>query len=167
MAGDVTLGDFIRIASNNAVAYKQVGGSVDGADIGDTNAAAGAFKGLRFFNSLSGIIAQYSTAAASGTFAANQLTSAPITVFQSTGSSPGTITTRTLTQMLADIPGDFAGMTYLLRVIHSGSGTLTIAGGSNVTMSGTSAISTTAWRDFVVSISASSMVFQNVGSGTA
>lgn len=167
MAGDVTLGDFIRVASNNAVTYKQNGGTVDGTVIGGITPAAVNATTLKATGVLTGQIAQYSTAAASGTFGASQLTGAPVTVFQSTGSSPGTVTTRTFAQMMGDMTNDFPGMTYLLKVIHSGSGTLTIAGGSNVTITGTSAISTTAWRDFVVTVSASSMVFQNVGSGTA
>jgi hypothetical protein len=184
MTGDITLGNLIRMASNNSIAYKQSGGTVTGAAItsgtinnaviGGTTPAAGTFTTAqastgKFITGIALPAVAYTSAAESGTFAAGNLTNAnsPVVVFQSITSTPGTVTTRTAALMIADMTG-FVGQVYLLRVLHTGSGTLTIAAGSNVTINGTATVSTATWRDFQVSISgATAMTFQNCGSGTA
>lgn len=125
---------------------------------------------LRRFNVTGLPPIKYTTAAptASGTFAAGQLTGADITVFTSTTSTPGTLTSRTAAQMYADTPSAFPNQKYLLRVFHTGSGTLTVGAGSNVTITGTATISTATWRDFMVTFNtASTATLQNIGSGTA
>ena len=114
-------------------------------------------------------ITQFTTAAitVSGTFAAGQLTGADYTTFSNSSATPGTVTSRTAAQMYGDIPNAFVGQTYLLRIIQTGGGTLTFGAGSNVTITGTATVSTSTWREFVTTlVSATSVVFQNVGSGS-
>lgn len=113
---------------------------------------------------------QYSTAAvtANGTFAAFELTGANYTIFNQSTATPGTITTRTAAQLYGDIPNCYNGLNYLLRVYQSGAGTLTMGAGSNVTITGTAAISTSTWREYqVVVANTTAVTFTNIGSGTA
>lgn len=115
-------------------------------------------------------VSQYTTAAVSsgGTFAAAQLTGAEFTTFLETATSPGSINTRTSAQMYNDIPNAYPGLNYMLRIIHGGTGILTIAAGSNVTINGQAAISSNTWREYEVSFATiSTATFNSVGSGTA
>ncbi len=179
MAGDVTLGNLIRMASNNSIAFKHAGGTIIGTPItsstvnssiiGGTAPAAGTFTTLIGNTGFATIAAAYTSAAESGTFAAGNLTSttSPVVVFQSTTSTPGTVTTRTAALMYADA-APFAGQVYLLRILHTGTGTLTIGAGSNVTINGTATVSTATWREFAVTLATTtSVTFQNIGSGVA
>lgn len=112
--------------------------------------------------------AQFVTNTTTTTFASGQLTGAPNVVYANTGNTPGTITTRTAALMFSDTPNAYTGQTYRLRIYHGGTGTLTIAAGTNVTLTGTMTIATTTWRDFIVTFTDSThLVIQNVGSGTA
>lgn len=102
------------------------------------------------------------------TFAAGQLTGTDYNIYANTANTPGTITTRTATLMVGDIPNATVGQTFITRIYHGGTGTLTIAGGTGVTITGTATIATVTWRDFAVTINtATTMTFQNIGSGTA
>jgi len=112
--------------------------------------------------------AQYATGTTTVTFTAAQLTGAGFTVYANTGATPGSIATRTATQMVGDIPNAQVGMSYLLRVINAqGTGTLTITAGTGVTLTGTMTIAANTWRDFVVTINtATTLTIQNAGVGT-
>lgn len=112
--------------------------------------------------------AQFVTNTTTTTFAAGQLTGSEFQVYANTGNTPGTITTRTAAQMIADIPNASVGLSWVLRIYHGGTGTLTVAAGTNVTLTGTATIATTTFRDFLCTItSATAITMQNIGSGTA
>lgn len=81
----------------------------------------------------------------------------------------GTVTTDTAANIIAQIPNAQVGQTYKLRIINSSSGAFawTVAGGTNVTPSGTLTIAQNTWRDFVVTIAtATTVTMQSVGTGT-
>ena len=100
-------------------------------------------------------------------FAAGQITGGTYTIFDQTANTPGTVNTRTAALMLSDIPNSYNGLNYILRVIQAGTGTLTIGAGSNVTITGTAAISTGWWREYAVTLgSISSATLQNIGGST-
>lgn len=103
------------------------------------------------------------------TFAAGQLTGSDFNIYANTANTPGTINPRTAAQMIADIPNAFIGLTWITRIYHGGTGTLTVATNSvGVTVTGTNTIATTTWRDFACSITgAAAITMQNIGSGTA
>jgi predicted RecA/RadA family phage recombinase len=95
------------------------------------------------------------------------ITGAAFTVLKSTNAAPGTYTTRTAAQMFTDIPGASVGLGYWLRVINTGAGTLTLAGGTNVTLTGTMTVTQNTTRDFVVVFTdATHATIQDVGTGT-
>lgn len=183
MVDAVTLGALNRIIRNNSLGYKVSGGTIvnspitsstiDGSVIGGVTPAAATFTSAqastgKFTTGLSTVAVSYTSAAESGTFAAGNLTSvnSPVVIFQSTTSTPGTVNTRTAAQMFADSAA-FAGQVYLLRIYHSGTGTLTVGAGSNVTINGTATVSTSTWREWQVTLaSTSSVTFQNLGAGT-
>ncbi len=111
---------------------------------------------------------------ASGTFPANALTGGPMVVLINTTNTPGTMTTRTASQMFADMAAQLgfqppAGFTYFLRITHTGSGTLTIAAGTGVTLGsiGTYTVATDNFRDFIVTVTnGSAITIQTTGYGT-
>lgn len=112
--------------------------------------------------------ASFVTNTTTTTFAAGQLTGSDSVVYANTGNTPGTITTRTAAQMFADTPNAFVGQTWMLRIYHGGTGTLTVGVPGSVTLTGTATIATTTWRDFVCTFNtATTMTMQNVGSGTS
>lgn len=113
--------------------------------------------------------AQYTTSALStGTLAAGVITGAAFVVLVNSGATPGTQTTRTAAQMLADTPGAQVGFTYMLRIVNTGAGTLTLAGGTGVTVSGTATVATNVFRDYTVNFaSATTATITSVGSGTS
>ena len=58
--------------------------------------------------------------------------------------------------------------TYLLRIYNSGDNTITLTGGTGVTITGTATIATAKFRDYIVTFdSATTLTMQNVGNGTA
>lgn len=73
------------------------------------------------------------------TFAAGDLTNvgADFVTLKSTSATPGTLTTRTAAQMLADIPNGMAPLDYALRIANTGGGgDLTVAPGSGIQVVG-------------------------------
>lgn len=109
--------------------------------------------------------AQYSTGALqTATFAAGNLTGAAFTCYTNTGTTPGTLTTRTAAQMFADFSGAVVGMSYMLRISNAvASNTLTLAGGTGVTLSGTTTVGPNLARDYVVTFtSATAVTIQGV-----
>lgn len=112
---------------------------------------------------------KFTTAALSGsTAAAGQLTGARTVVMNNSGANPGTYTTRTGAQMVAD--GNYqVGDSYLLRIVNGqGTGTLTLAAGdANVTLTGTMTVAVNSFRDFVVTITGTNtLTIQSVATGT-
>ena len=114
------------------------------------------------------LCAQYTTAALSGTTAsAGQLSGAAVVVMNNSGANPGTYTTRTAAQMIADSNLQ-AGQTYLVILCNGqGTGTLTLAGGTGVTITGTATAAANVARVYTVTVGAATITFQNVGSFTA
>jgi hypothetical protein len=98
------------------------------------------------------------------------ITGGDFVVLNSAATTPGTQTTRTAAQMFADDPTAYPGQSYVLRIAQSGAGTFTLAGGTDVTISGTATIATTTYRDFVVQYGGTAGVptvtITNVGLGT-
>lgn len=110
---------------------------------------------------------------AGGTFPANALTGAGDVTLVNTTATPGTVTTRTATQMYADLSTQLGiqppnGLTYVLRITHSGAGTLTLAAGTGVTFgTGTYTVATSNFRDFYVTITnGGAITIQTTGFGT-
>jgi hypothetical protein len=112
---------------------------------------------------------KFTTAAKSaGTLAAGDITGAGFTVLQNTGATPGNQTTRTATQMLADIPGAAAGFSSMFRIVNTGAGTLTLVMDASVTGTGTLTVATNVWRDYVLTFpTATTATIQSVGAGTS
>mgnify|MGYP001604127846 CR=1 FL=1 len=113
-------------------------------------------------------IGTFTTGTTQTTFAAGQLTGGALVTYESTVGTPGSIATRTATQMFDEDPYSRVGGTYRLRVHNNqGTGTLTITAGSGVTLTGTATIVANAWRDYIVTYtSATALVMQNIGAGT-
>lgn len=175
-----TAGSIIQV-SNLGAAYANIfpasGGLIDalgadvaiklpvGASILFTCAVTGSWKSL-----LSDIKekAKFTTGTTTTTFAAGQLTGAEFVNYVNTGSTPGSIATRTATEMFVDDPTSRVGGSYLLRVTNGqGTGTLTITAGVGVTLTGTATVAVNTWRDFVVTYtSATALVMQNIATGT-
>jgi predicted RecA/RadA family phage recombinase len=109
------------------------------------------------------------TALTGATLTAGLITGADYVSLTTTVSTGGsTLTTRTGTQIFADSPGAQIGESYRLRIRNTGSGTVTLAAGTGVTLgSGTYTIATGTWRDFVVTFtSATAVTIQDDGAGT-
>jgi hypothetical protein len=111
---------------------------------------------------------KFTTNTTTTTFAAGQLTGAATTVYHNTGSTPGSIATRTATLMFSDDPTARVGYTYICRIVNAqGTGTLTVTAGAGVTLTGTATIAVNTFRDFAVTYtSATALVMQNVATGT-
>ena len=87
----------------------------------------------------------------------------------STGGATPTFTTPTAAQIIASQPNWNVGQSQFVRVLNTNSGTLTLAGGTGVTISGTATVATNTSRDFLVtytSSTAQTITIQNVGSAT-
>jgi hypothetical protein len=115
--------------------------------------------------------AQWNTAAlAAGTLAAGLITGAAFTVLTNTGGTPGAQTVRTAAQMLADFSQARVGMSYMLRIVNTGAGTLTLTAdaGPTVTITGHAAVATNTFVDYVVTFNtATTATIQSVGSGVS
>lgn len=101
-----------------------------------------------------------SAALSSTTASAGQLSGAAVVLMFNTGATPGTYTTRTAAQMIADSNLQ-VGQTYLLILGNNqGTGTLTLAGGTGVTVSGTATCAGNVGRLFSVTVNtATTMTF--------
>lgn len=113
---------------------------------------------------------KFTTGTTTTTFAAAQLTGANYVIYTNTQGTPGSIATRTATQMIADIPNAYVGQNWILRVVNGqGTGTLTITAGTDVTLTGTATVAINTWRDFncsITSVAAHTITMQNIGDGT-
>jgi hypothetical protein len=106
----------------------------------------------------------------SATFAAADLTGADFVTYNNTGTTPGTLTTRTATQMFGDTPNAQVGQSYMLAIRNSSSGanTLTVGAGTGVTLTGTMTIAQNVTRLFVVTFtSATAVTIQSMGISAA
>lgn len=112
--------------------------------------------------------AKFTTNTTTTTFTAGELTGAPFVTYANTQGTPGSIATRTATQMFADDANARVGNSYMLRIVNAqGTGTLTVTAGSGVTLNGTATVATNTWRDFIVTYtSATALVMQNIATGT-
>lgn len=116
---------------------------------------------------------QLSTAALSSSAAsAGQLSGAGVVIMNNSGSTPGTYTTRTAAQMVAD-SNLKAGQVYIVVLVNGqGTGTLTLGAGSGVTISGTATVATITARIFTVTVNnatlgSEAITFTSIGSFTA
>jgi hypothetical protein len=114
--------------------------------------------------------AQYNTLnATTGTLAAGLASGAAVTVIKSSNAVPGAQAMRTVAQVIADIPGGYVGMKWLLRIVNTGAGTLTLAtdGSAQWTMTGTMTVAQNTFRDFVCQITgATTGTVTEIGTGT-
>lgn len=112
----------------------------------------------------------YAAGVVAGTIPQGTITGGQFVCLVSASTTPGTQTTRTAAQMFADDPLAYPGQTYILRVAQSGAGTMTLAGGTGVTISGTATVATATFRDFMVQVTAPAGVpaytITNIGTGT-
>ena len=100
--------------------------------------------------------------------AASTLSGAHHTVYRTTAAGAGGIalTTRTATQMFADIPKCYVGFSYLLTIVSQGGGTVTLTAGTGVTLAGTATVATKVTRTFVCTFtSATALTIQSVSTG--
>lgn len=115
--------------------------------------------------------AKYTTGALqAATFAAGDLTGARVVTYDNTGTTPAALTTRTATQMFADIPGAYVGMSYILLIRNSSgsANTATLTAGTGVTATGTMTIAQNVTRFFVVTFtSATAVTIQSMGISAA
>lgn len=104
-----------------------------------------------------------SAALSSSNASAGQLSGSTLCIMFNTGATPGTYTTRTAAQMIADSNLQ-VGQTYLVVLGNNqGTGVLTLAGGTGVTVSGTATVGTQVGRLFTVTVnSATTMTFVGV-----
>lgn len=113
---------------------------------------------------------QYTTSSVTtGSIAAGVITGAALCVWLQTGNTPGAQLVRTGTQLFADIPGAFVGLTSRFRIINSGSGALTLTtdAGATVTLTGTMTVAQNTWREFILTLSsATTAAVQAIGTGT-
>lgn len=151
-------GDLIDALAANASVHLPVGGSVI-----FTCAVAGSWKSAQ----ANVMDAKFTTGTTATTFAAGQLTGGRFVNYTNTQGTPGSLITRTATEMFNDDPSARVGNSYLLRVTNGqGTGTLTITAGSGVTLTGTATVAANTMRDFIVTYtSATALVIQNVGTG--
>lgn len=107
-----------------------------------------------------------SISAGNGTLSAGNMEGAQYCVLATSGATA--FTTRTAAQIIAGVPNAQIGDSYTLRVYNTNGGTLTLTGGTGVTITGTATIATNVTRDYLVSVTgASTVTMQNIGSGVA
>jgi hypothetical protein len=103
----------------------------------------------------------------SATFAAGALSGAGFVAYTNTGATPGSLATRTATQMFNDAHNAQVGQTYILMIANSSGNTMTITAGVGVTLTGTMTLATNTTRIFAVTFnSATTLTIQNFGAGT-
>ena len=97
----------------------------------------------------------------STTASAGQLTGASIVIFwHAGGTNPGTYTTRTAVQMINDTtPPMQTSQTWLLFLGNqNGTGTLTLAGGTGVTIGGTTTVAANVGRFYLCTVTAATTI---------
>jgi hypothetical protein len=111
---------------------------------------------------------QFVTSAVSnGTASAGDITGAESNYLTLTAAGANAYTLRTATQVFGDIPNAQVGQAFSVRIINTGSGTVTVTTAAGWTLNGTMTIATNSWRDFVLTLnSATTATLQSVGTGT-
>lgn len=120
-----------------------------------------------FGNHLKGC--SWTTNTTTTTFIAGQLTGGNVTLYLSTATTPGSIATRTATQMFADTPNAQVGQQYFLLVgnLSGSANTMTITAGAGVTLTGTATVAQNIGRAYIVTFTSSTaLVIQEVFSFT-
>lgn len=138
----------------------------------------GAFTAAAFAQMLALFGTQYSAYAAgvvAGTIPANVLTGGLDVFLNSASTTPGNQTTRTAAQLWADAVAQFGaalndpaistnGLQYSLTIVQTGAGTLTLVGGTGVTIVGTATTANAATSVYVVNLKPNAATFTFVGS---
>ena len=124
--------------------------------------ALGAARGQAKLNTLN---------ATAGALPAGAVTGSSDVTLVSSNATPGTQTFRSAAAMLADIGGGVvAPYSYNLRIVNTGTGTLTLAADSGATVTlgaGTYTVPTNTFRDFIVAFPTSTTAtVTTVGVGT-
>lgn len=108
---------------------------------------------------------------ASGVFAASAMVGAQDVIMSSSGATG--LTTPTVAAVLTalaaiqKLPNNGQGIVYVLRVINTNAGTLTLTMDASFTASGTLTLATNTWREFIVTLtSATAGTWQSIGTGT-
>lgn len=115
---------------------------------------------------------QYTTAVVTTPFTAAQFAGADFTAINNSGNAPGSVATPTAALTYAGIPNCEIGYNYILRVLHAGTGTLTITAGTGYTITApaganTATVATVTYCDFLVTIvSSTTATMVYVGTGT-
>lgn len=105
------------------------------------------------------------TAAVSGVITAGLLTGGTMSVLSSSGATA--LTTPTAAALLAASPNGGLGSQWLIRIINTNGGTLTITADATVTITGTRTLATNTWREFICTIlTATTASWQQIGTGT-
>jgi len=116
--------------------------------------------------------AQYTAiSTASGVFAAAAMIGAQDTIMLSSGATALTTPTAaallTALALITKLPAGGVGLVYLLRVINTNAGTLTLTMDASITGTGTLTMATNTWRDFMVTIvTGTTATMQAIGTGT-
>jgi hypothetical protein len=118
----------------------------------------------------------FAAAVVAGTIPANVLTGALTCYLNSASTTPGNQTTRTATQLYNDwllesgldaLPANF---TWEINITQTGAGTMTVVGGTGVTITGTATIATNTTRTFVGQFTGTptspTFTFTSVATGT-
>lgn len=102
-------------------------------------------------------------------YAAANMVGGPAIITRSLGSGANNDTTDSATNIIAAIPGAQTGQTFGLIVANMNTGTLTISGGTGVTMAGTATLGTLTFKMFVGQVTGASSVqiSEAFGSGTS
>ncbi len=110
-------------------------------------------------------------ATASGVFAASAMVGAQDVVMLSSGATA--LTTPTAAAVLAalalitKLPNNGVGLSYVLRIINTNAGTLTITMDASITATGTLTLATNTWREFIVTLgTGTTATWQAIGTGT-
>ncbi len=106
------------------------------------------------------------TVANTSALIAGDMEGADFCVLNASTQATPTFTTRTATQLAANIPNLEIGESYVLRVVNANSGTATMAGGTGVTISGTATLATNTWREFLMTYTAlNTFTMVSIGTG--
>ena len=101
------------------------------------------------------------------TLSVGDMTGAASVWYASSNAAPGTVTTRTATQVFADDPDAYQGKTWFFTVSNSGVGVLTMAGGVGVSFFGTQTVLQNTTRTWLCSFVGPTTLFvQSMGTGT-
>jgi hypothetical protein len=114
---------------------------------------------------------KYTTAAlTAGTLTAAQIAGADTVYLSNSGATPGAQTLPAASVLFAAQPGAQTGDSYVLRIINTGAGTLTVTDdvGATITLSGHVAITTNTFVDYLITFtSPTTATMTSIGSGVS